>query len=1162
MGFDAGSIKAYLELDDSDFNAKLDNAQRKASEFERKPVNVPVDADTSEFDAKTEEVSLAKDELGKRVSVTVSADTAEFDADAAAVEVVKEEVAKKVSIPVSMDLAELAAEAATAKAFLDELGRGSSMSGSSGLVQSIIGAGATSRPELTDALRSMGYSSAEANGAIAQFRSDARMLMGSYRAALDAAVSEAFSGGLPALGSGPGGGALSAFGVNPILEAFHSASGSTTDWNQVLPALPRYAWNSIAGELGSGSGGGALSPLGTGSTIFDAIARDVTAMDAAGGGRFSSLFSRMGNGASSAWSSIGGGASSAWARVFGGMENVGTLSGGTSAISQKLMNDAQYARQEMDRALMSSFGKDPSLFRKLQQIADSTGGKLTKDAADFLAKGIMAESKSSSGWVAQALGAGGSFINAAATTASSLPKWAKIGAFAAPLATPIFGGLGLALGGAVAGTAIGVGGLGTYGLLAMGAVKDISAAYTAQQQLQTGQITQAQYNQTVAGLTPAAVSAVQGGFGHQLSAFNDNTIHPLQNQIVGQLIGLFDKLVSVLPLVSRFMQTAVNAMGGFFGSIEHGMGSAGFKTFMNDMSNDLGPIMKDFGQVTINVGNAFGHFLELFGGAPARIVGAWFVRVTGELANFTAHAKINRLFIDGMKQALGFLGDTLKLVWDALKKVGDALAPIGLVMIKILTPAVKALDWVINAIPVNVLTSVAVAFMGWVALPMIIGGVSKAITLLATNPALLTLMAAAAAIGLVVTALHTPTSALNMQMKSKGMTDVQIKGAQGWLAGQHTGANYLDYMYAMGHGLNNSQIGLGAGAIDNRNMTPAQRKAFESAAGNKLAQPSMQSKILASLHRTLTAESNALKKFGGDLDGYYIHVQNFLDHTLNGIAQARRVFAHFFGDVGHWAVVGWQTFDNGLVHPIARFFVTDLPAWLGDGVSAVGNFFGAIGHWFVLAWQAVDNDFVHPIARFFTTNLPNWIGDGLSAIGNFFTNTIPHAFDTMISWFQGLPGRILGALSNGLTVLAGWGKDLIQGLANGISGAWHLVTGALRSIGSHIPGGSLIGKGMSAVGLGSFASVLGLSGHAYGGSFSPYQPILVGEHGPEIIYPTFRGSVTPNNRIGGVGGSGTVIQITVDARGATNPSATEEAARRGVGAVLPSLRAAIERGAA
>ena len=67
-------------------------------------------------------------------------------------------------------------------------------------------------------------------------------------------------------------------------------------------------------------------------------------------------------------------------------------------------------------------------------------------------------------------------------------------------------------------------------------------------------------------------------------------------------------------------------------------------------------------------------------------------------------------------------------------------------------------------------------------------------------------------------------------------------------------------------------------------------------------------------------------------------------------------------------------------------------------------------------------------------------------------------------------------------------------------------------------------------------------GRAGGGSVYGGSSYLVGERGPEVFTPGASGFVTPN---GGWGGGG-VVNNYVDARGATDPAATEMAVRRAI----------------
>lgn len=80
--------------------------------------------------------------------------------------------------------------------------------------------------------------------------------------------------------------------------------------------------------------------------------------------------------------------------------------------------------------------------------------------------------------------------------------------------------------------------------------------------------------------------------------------------------------------------------------------------------------------------------------------------------------------------------------------------------------------------------------------------------------------------------------------------------------------------------------------------------------------------------------------------------------------------------------------------------------------------------------------------------------------------------------------------------------------------------------------------------VGQFASFLGFGGNrASGGEISPGRFYMVGERGPELIAPRSAGTVIPNHKLGG-------LSINVDARGAHDPVAVEQAVERGVRAAV------------
>jgi hypothetical protein len=103
-------------------------------------------------------------------------------------------------------------------------------------------------------------------------------------------------------------------------------------------------------------------------------------------------------------------------------------------------------------------------------------------------------------------------------------------------------------------------------------------------------------------------------------------------------------------------------------------------------------------------------------------------------------------------------------------------------------------------------------------------------------------------------------------------------------------------------------------------------------------------------------------------------------------------------------------------------------------------------------------------------------------------------------------------------------------------------------------GGDGGGGGFGALisGMGSLFGGMAMPAFADGTDFAPGGPSLVGERGPEIVNMPRGAQVTPNNKLGG--GDTHTHTYNIDARGATDPSATEEAIHR----AMASHGAAIE----
>ena len=80
---------------------------------------------------------------------------------------------------------------------------------------------------------------------------------------------------------------------------------------------------------------------------------------------------------------------------------------------------------------------------------------------------------------------------------------------------------------------------------------------------------------------------------------------------------------------------------------------------------------------------------------------------------------------------------------------------------------------------------------------------------------------------------------------------------------------------------------------------------------------------------------------------------------------------------------------------------------------------------------------------------------------------------------------------------------------------------------------------------------------AIGGSVGKNKPYMVGEQGPELFIPGGSGTIIPNRNLSS-GGGGSPINISVDARGASDPAAVRAQVQQGILEAAPAIIAAAE----
>mgnify|MGYP002654259655 CR=1 FL=1 len=152
--------------------------------------------------------------------------------------------------------------------------------------------------------------------------------------------------------------------------------------------------------------------------------------------------------------------------------------------------------------------------------------------------------------------------------------------------------------------------------------------------------------------------------------------------------------------------------------------------------------------------------------------------------------------------------------------------------------------------------------------------------------------------------------------------------------------------------------------------------------------------------------------------------------------------------------------------------------------------------------------------------------------------------DEMKTSFQSIGESVSSAFQGMITGAMGW-KEAMRGIINSViqqlmklyvtQQIVGLVTSAMGSIGLPVP----------------------VPGKAVGGTVSSRTPYMVGEKGPELFIPGGNGTIIPNNNIGGGGGNS--FNITVDARGSSDPAAVREQVQRGILEAAPAIVAAAEK---
>ncbi|MFY8183246.1 MAG: hypothetical protein ACOVKL_03400, partial [Polynucleobacter sp.] len=158
------------------------------------------------------------------------------------------------------------------------------------------------------------------------------------------------------------------------------------------------------------------------------------------------------------------------------------------------------------------------------------------------------------------------------------------------------------------------------------------------------------------------------------------------------------------------------------------------------------------------------------------------------------------------------------------------------------------------------------------------------------------------------------------------------------------------------------------------------------------------------------------------------------------------------------------------------------------------------------------------------------------AIGNSVSDAFKGMLTGAMSWKDGMRS-LIGSVIDQL-----WKLFVVQKIVGFVSSALGGMTGTPSSGGSF---GSSTGNYLP-----------GIPANAYGGSVMGNKPTLVGERGPELFIPGGNGTIIPNSNMRGGGGGGSSFNISVDARGSSDPAAVRAQVQQGILEAAPAIIAA------
>lgn len=204
-------------------------------------------------------------------------------------------------------------------------------------------------------------------------------------------------------------------------------------------------------------------------------------------------------------------------------------------------------------------------------------------------------------------------------------------------------------------------------------------------------------------------------------------------------------LAHVLPLVEPVLRAVSGVITDIIGQFDKAARSAGFKTFIDAFAKQLGPDLRAFATIA---GNVFQGLFGLFGAFNSQLSGS----VLSSLENLTqkfqdwgqtvGQSKGFKSFVDYIKRVGPQVAAALAGIAAGATAIVTAFAPVGGVVLTV----IGQLGQAIAKIPSDVLVALASALVALVAVSKIAGPLQALFTALATQPELVLVVAAIAAL--------------------------------------------------------------------------------------------------------------------------------------------------------------------------------------------------------------------------------------------------------------------------------------------------------------------------------------------------------------------------------------------------------------------------------